>query len=79
MRICINDRVFEGTALQIVKQLRDQSPLTKGDSIVEYVKVVVEATYLGEGIRLQVRGENDEALAAGLLEELIRHNLATKH
>ncbi len=79
MKIEMRDgRVFQGTALQIVKAMQDIAFGVGDFTVPKYVAWVVDNAQRFEGVALAVEGETDEALAASLVGEMLRAGLASK-
>lgn len=73
MRIQTQGRVFEGTALQIVREMREGS-FRAGSTLRDYVTATVKLAEMMDE-RIVVVGDTDEELAASLLAELLRVRL----
>ncbi|MCP3104546.1 hypothetical protein LZ198_37355 [Myxococcus sp. K15C18031901] len=71
-------RVFQGTAVQIVKGMQDIAFGVERLSLPEYVDWVVANALRVESIALRVHGETNEAKAASLVDEMVREGLATR-
>ncbi|MGN6105206.1 MAG: hypothetical protein ACTHU0_08885 [Kofleriaceae bacterium] len=71
-----DDRVFEGTELEIVCQMRELAFEAADKSISEYVSWVVSNAGKLDAVELQVRGDTDDELAAALVSEMLRNKLA---
>ena len=79
MKIVMRDgRVFQGTALQIVKAMQGIAFGVDDFTVPEYIEWVVANTLKFEEIALEVTGETDEELAASLIAEMIRVGLTAK-
>jgi hypothetical protein len=79
MKIVMNDdRVFQGTPLQIVRAMQDISFGAAGLTMRKYVESVVEDAQRFEGIALRVTGNADDDLAASLINEMLRTGLARR-
>lgn len=77
MKILMNDdRVFQGTPLQIVRAMQDISFGATGLTLRQYVESVVEDAQRFEGVPLATAGSTDAELAASLISEMIRAGLA---
>jgi hypothetical protein len=77
MQIVMQDgRLFQGTALQIVRAMQDIAFPAQGMTLHEYIDWVVGNTQRFEGEELLVRGDSDEDRAASLVAEMIRVGLA---
>jgi len=78
MKITTKDgREFKGTALQIVRQMKEMSFFGADRTLFEYVELVIEQTRVHEGVDLDVFGgeQTDEEVCVALLDELGRHRL----
>lgn len=79
MRIVMRDgRVFQGTALQIVKAMQDIAFGVDDFTVAKYVEWVVANAQRFEGVDLNVQGEQDEELANSLISEMLRTGLASR-
>lgn len=79
MKIVMNDhRVFQGTALQIVRAMQEISFGAETLTVQKYIESVVEDAERFEGIPLAATGTTDAELAASLINELIRTGLARR-
>ena len=79
MRILMRDgRVFEGTALQIVKAMQDIAFGVEDFTVPKYVAWVVDNARRFEDVELVVKGETDDELAASLVGEMLRTGLCAK-
>ena len=77
MRIVMEDgRTYQGTALQVVRQMQEHSFIGRGTPVRQYADTVVEMAIRHEGKVLVVEGETDEQVAASLVSELVRSGLA---
>lgn len=73
-----DDRVFSGTARQIVTEMRSVAFGQNDLSLRDYVAFVRSNTERFEGKVLEVSGETDDEIAASLLEALTAADLAEK-
>ena len=74
MKIVMRDgRVFQGTALQIVKAMQDIAFGVEDFTVPKYIEWVVANARKFEEVELDVKGETDEELAASLVAEMLRH------
>jgi hypothetical protein len=79
MKIVMRDgRVFQGTAIQIVKVMQDIAFGVDDFTVPKYIEWVVANTLKFEGIALAVTGESNEDLAKSLIGELLRVGLTRK-
>lgn len=79
MKIVMNDdRVFQGTPLQIVRAMQDISFGAEDLTARTYIESVVEAAQRFEGIALEATGGTDAELAASLISEMVRTGLARR-
>ncbi|HEU4412546.1 MAG TPA: hypothetical protein VFS43_45305 [Polyangiaceae bacterium] len=79
MKLQMRDgRVFQGTPLQIVKAMQDVAFGVGDFTVPTYVAWVVENARRFEGVELAVEGETDEALAASLVDAMLREGLAKR-
>lgn len=78
MKIVMRDgRVFQGTALQIVKAMQDIAFGVEDFTVPKYIEWVVNARKFEE-VELAVKGETDEELAASLVAEMLRTGLTRR-
>ena len=73
-----DDRVLEGTALQIVRAMQKIAFGVENLTLPKYVEWVAANALKFEGVALTVTGETDDELAASLVEELIRAGLTRR-
>ena len=79
MKIVMRDgRVFQGTALQIVKAMQDIAFGVEDFTVPKYIEWVVANARKFEEVELDVKGETDEELAASLVAEMLRTGLTAK-
>ena len=79
MKIVMNDdRVFQGTPLQIVRAMQDISFGTETLTVQKYIASIVDAAQRFEGNSLAATGTTDAELAASLIDEMIRTGLARR-
>jgi hypothetical protein len=79
MKIVMRDgRVFQGTALQIVKAMHDIAFGVDDFTVPKDLEWVVANTLKFEELQLEVKGETDEELAASLVAEMLRTGLTAK-
>jgi hypothetical protein len=77
MRIVMRDgRVFQGTALQIVKAMQDIAFGVDDFTIPKYIEWVVANARKFEEVELDVKGDTDDELAKSLVTEMVRAGLA---
>ena len=75
----MNDgRVFQGTALQIVRAMQDVAFGVDAFTVTEYVDWVVKNAGGIEGEELEITGATDEEKAESLVRELLRVGLAQR-
>lgn len=73
-----DDRVFEGTPVQIVRAMQDIAFGVQHMGIAEYIEWVVTNARRIEEVELDVKGATEEELAASLVAELMRTGLTRK-
>jgi gamma-glutamylcyclotransferase (GGCT)/AIG2-like uncharacterized protein YtfP len=79
MKIVMRDgRVFQGTALQIVKAMQDIAFGVEDFTVPKYIEWVVANARKFEEVELDVKGETDEERAASLVAEMLRTGLTVK-
>ena len=79
MRIVTRDeRVLEGTPLQIVQAMKGMAFGVEGFTMRQYIEWVVANAERFEGVVLKVEGGTDEELVASLVAEMIRTGLARR-
>ena len=77
MRIVTRDeRVLEGTPLQIVQAMKGMAFGDEGFTMRQYIEWVVANAERFEGVVLKVEGGTDEELVASLVAEMILAGLA---
>jgi len=67
-----DDRVFEGTALQIVRAMQGLAFDVDDLTVAKYIEWVVANVQKFEGVALTIDGDTNDALAASLVDEMIR-------
>jgi hypothetical protein len=70
-----DDRVFEGTPLQIVRQMQNLA-FGAPAGLADYLAWVAENALKVDGVELAIRGDTDEELAATFVAEMVRGKLA---
>ena len=76
MKIVMRDyRVFEGTPLEIVRQMQDLA-FGAPEALSDYLDWVAANARKVDGVELAVRGETDEELAETFVAEMERCKLA---
>jgi hypothetical protein len=76
MRIVMRDgRVFQGTALQIVKAMQDIAFGVEKMTLDQYIDWVVDNARRFEGVELVVGGETAEDRAEALVEAMLATGL----
>jgi hypothetical protein len=79
MKIVMRDgRVFQGTALQIVKSMQDIAFGVEQMTLDQYIDWVVDNARRFEEVELPVAGESTEARATALVEEMVAKGLAAR-
>lgn len=73
-----NERVFQGTPVQIVRAMQDIAFGVERLSLPEYIDWVVANAQRVESIALRVQGTTDEEKAASLVDEMLREGMATR-
>jgi len=73
-----DDRVFQGTALQIVRAMQDIAFGVEDFTVRKYIEWVAANALKFEGVELVVKGDTDEALAKSLVDEMIRTGLTRR-
>ena len=77
MKIVMRDgRVFQGTALQIVKAMQDIAFGVEQMTLDQYIDWVVDNARRFEEVELEAAGETTEERAKALVEEMIAKGLA---
>ncbi len=77
MKIVMRDgRVFQGTALQIVKAMQDIAFGVEQMTLDQYIDWVVDNARRFEEVELAVAGETTEERAKGLVNQMIAKGLA---
>jgi plasmid replication initiation protein len=79
MRIrLIDDRVFEGTAKQIVAQMRSISFGDQNLPLIDYCNETAARAGRMNGLEIMLTGETEEELATSLVDEMLRVGLASR-
>jgi hypothetical protein len=79
MKIKMRDeRVFQGTPLQIVRAMQDIAFGVEAFTVPKYIEWVVANAQKFEGVELNVDGQNDDELATSLVAEMIRTGLTSR-
>lgn len=79
MKISMRDgRVFQGTALQIVKAMQDIAFGVDDYTVPEYIEWVVANARKFEEVELAITGATDDEMAKSLVEEMVRAGLAIR-
>jgi len=79
MTIIMRDgKQYNGSPLNIIKDMKHFAFYAKGFSIPEYIRSVVQGAAKWEGKHLVVTGETEDELALSLVEEMIRVGLANR-
>jgi hypothetical protein len=73
-----DDRVFQGTALQIVRAMQDIAFGVEDFTVRKYVEWVAANALKFEGVELTVQGETDDELATSLVGEMVRTGLTRR-
>jgi hypothetical protein len=77
VKITMRDgRVFQGTALQIVKAMQDIAFGVDDFTVPQYIEWVVANARRFEEVELVIKGDTDEEKAAALVSEMLRAGLA---
>jgi len=64
-----DDRVFEGTALQIVRAMQGPAFNIDDLTVAKYIVWVVANVQKFEGVALAITGDTEDELAASLVDE----------
>ena len=79
MKIVMRDgRVFQGTALQIVKAMQDIAFGVEQMTLDQYIDWVVQNAQRFEEVELKVAGETTEERAKALVDEMLAKGLAAR-
>jgi predicted RNA-binding protein with PIN domain len=79
MKIVMRDgRLFQGTALQIVKAMQDIAFGVEQMTPDQYIEWVVQNARRFEEVELRVAGETTEERARSLVEEMLAKGLAAR-
>ena len=77
MKIVMRDnRVFEGTPLQIVRAMQARAFGVEGLSVRQYIEWVAANARKFEAVELVIQGETEDELAAAFVAEMERCKLA---
>jgi len=77
IEIDIDGRRFQGTPLQILKQMQALSFGPEGQTVPEYIEWMSKNAEVLGYAPLKVTGETDEELASSLVETIIARGYAT--
>lgn len=76
MKIVMRDhQVFEGSPLQIVRQMQDLA-FGAPEPLADYLAWVASNARKMDGVEFAIRGETEDELAAGFVAEMERCKLA---
>ena len=79
MKLVMRDgRVFQGTAVQIVRAMQDIAFGVEDFTLPQYIEWVVANARKFEEVELDVKGTSEEELAASLVAEMVRTGLTRK-
>jgi len=79
MKLVMRDgRVFQGTAVQIVRAMKDIAFGVEDFTLPQYIEWVVANARKFEEVDLDVKGTSEEELAASLVAEMVRTGLTRK-
>jgi hypothetical protein len=79
MKIEMRDgRVFQGTALQIVRAMQDIAFGVQDFTVPKYVEWVVANARKSDAVELNVKGDTEEETAASLVAEMLRTALSRR-
>lgn len=79
MKIVMRDgRLFQGTAVQIVRAMQDVAFGVDDFTLPEYIDWVVANARKFDEVELDVQGESDEERAASLVDEMVRTGLTQR-
>jgi len=73
-----DDRVFQGTPVQIVRAMKDIAFGVENLNLTQYIEWVVANAKKFEEVELGVRGASDDELSASLVDEMLRAGLALR-
>ena len=73
-----DDRLFQGTPLQIVRAMQDIAFGVEDFTVRQYVEWVAANALKFEDVELAVKGDTDEELARSLVDEMIRTGLTAR-
>ncbi len=79
MKIEMRDgRVFQGTALQIVRAMQDIAFGVQDFTVPKYVEWVVANARNFDAVELNVKGDTEDEMAASLVSEMLRTALSRR-
>ena len=79
MKLVMRDgRVFQGTAVQIVRAMQDIAFGVEDFTLPQYIEWVVANARKFEEVELDVKGTSEEEQAASLVAEMVRTGLTRK-
>ncbi len=70
-----NMESYEGTAMEIVRQMMGSAMFADNKSIREYMDMVMKNAKVHHDIELKIYGDTDEDLAGMLIFQIVEHNL----
>jgi hypothetical protein len=73
-----DDRVFQGTPLQIIRAMQDIAFGVEDFTVRKYIEWVAANALKFEGVELAATGETDDELAASLVDEMVRTGLTRR-
>ncbi len=73
-----DDRLFQGTPLQIVRAMQDIAFGVDDFTVCQYVEWVAANAVKFEGVELVVKGDTDEEVARSLVDEMIGTGLTSQ-
>ena len=73
-----DDRVFQGTPVQIVRAMKDIAFGVEHLNLAQYIEWVVANAKKFELVELKVTGSTDDELSAAFVDEMIRTGLTRR-
>lgn len=78
IRLLRDGREFEGTALQIVREMQSLAFGADDKSVDEYIYWMVDHLQKFEGITVSIVGNHTESIAESFIDEIVAHGLAIR-
>ncbi|MFQ6611116.1 MAG: hypothetical protein ACE5D7_10025 [Fidelibacterota bacterium] len=70
-----NMESYEGTAIEIVRQMMGSAMFADNKSVREYMDMVMKNAKVHHDIELNINGDTDENLARSLVFQIVEHGM----